>query len=100
MLWGAWFAWAGFNAAAATEITHVSATKNRIFISGKAEWANIGIVELAPYQSTNDLANAPNVVKFKAKGAFNISIPRWDDGRDRVYSGFLPTRRPVMQECP
>jgi Family of unknown function (DUF5722) len=77
-----------FNACA-TEITHISATKNRIYLSGRAEGATVGIAEFAPYQSTNDLANVPSLAQIKARGVFNISVPRWDGDRDRLYSGFL-----------
>lgn len=73
----------------AAEITHVSATKNRIFINGKAAWEMVGIAELTPYQSTNDLAHAPSVARFKAVGTYNVSVPRWDGKRDRLYSGFV-----------
>jgi Family of unknown function (DUF5722) len=73
----------------AGEIAHISATKDRINITGRAGSEAIGIAELAPYQSTNDLPNAPSLAQVKAQGAFHLSLPRWDGDRDRLYSGFL-----------
>ena len=47
------------------------------------------LAELAPYQSTNELANAEVVGQTMARGAFKLKIPRWDGSRDRLYSGFI-----------
>ncbi|MDB6122107.1 MAG: hypothetical protein JWQ71_1100 [Pedosphaera sp.] len=74
----------------AAEITHISATKNQITISGKASHELLSIAELAPYQSANNLSEAPVVAQTTSKGSFKIKIPRWDGPRDRLYSGFLP----------
>ena len=73
----------------AAGITRISATQNKIFISGQAQGGLAGIAELAPYQSTNDLAAVVEVAHVPAKRAFTVSIPRWDGTRDRLYSGFL-----------
>ncbi len=48
-----------------------------------------GIAELTPYQSDKDLPAAPEVGRVKPGGQFSIIVPRWDDARDRLYSGFL-----------
>ncbi len=88
ILCAALFALLAFDAAA-TEITHVSANKICISINGQTEGGTVGIVELAPYQSTNDLADAPSVIELEAKGAFHISTWRIPGNRDRIYSGFL-----------
>ncbi len=76
-------------AALAVEITQVTANRDEICISGRGDRQEVGIVELAPYQGTNDLAAAAVVGKSEAKRSFKIKIPRWDGARDRLYSGFL-----------
>ena len=75
------------------QITRVSADQNRILISGLARVGGAGIAELAPNQSTNDLAAVSEVGSVKATGPFTISISRWDGPRDRLYSGFLAFQR-------
>src|ERR1700678_3426129 len=72
----------------AAEITRVTAGREDIYIAGRGEGQPIGIVELAPYQNTNQLADAPVVGQALGKGAFKIKVPRWDGERDRLYSGF------------
>ena len=73
----------------AAEITRVIADKKEITISGTTAGESIGIAELQPYQSTNDLAVAPVVAEFKSKKRFKATLPRWDGARDRLYSGFV-----------
>jgi hypothetical protein len=85
-LWLAWVAPIGISAA---EISHISSTKDSISIAGHAEGEAMGIAELAPYESANNLAYAAVVARTEPKGNFTIKIPRWDDDRDRLYSGFL-----------
>jgi hypothetical protein len=71
------------------EITSISAGKDQITIAGHGSDGSVGIAELQPYQSTNDLADAPQVAQMSRARNFKIRIPRWDGPRDRLYSGFL-----------
>ncbi|MDB6022449.1 MAG: hypothetical protein JWQ04_2306, partial [Pedosphaera sp.] len=76
--------------ASAANITHITATPTQISITGHADDSvPIHIAELAPYQSTNDLANAPEVAQARPRHNFSVIVPRWDGPRDRLYSGFL-----------
>lgn len=74
---------------ASTEVSHITATRDLITISGRSDDPTAVIAELAPYQSTNEISDAPNVADVKAQGNFRINIPRWDGSRDRLYSGFV-----------
>lgn len=82
---GAWLPAAGW----AVEITRVTANRDELYIFGMADGEAVGVAELAPYQGTNELADAAVAGQAGAKGAFKIKIPRWDGSRDRLYSGFV-----------
>jgi Family of unknown function (DUF5722) len=71
------------------QIVSISATSDRILIAGRAVSSPLSIAELAPYQSTNNLPDAPVVTQATSGKRFKINLPRWDGARDRLYSGFL-----------
>jgi hypothetical protein len=76
--------------ATAADISRIYANSNELVITGHGEKsAPVSIAELAPYQSTNDLANALEIAEIKPARNFKLRIPRFDGQRDRLYSGFL-----------
>jgi hypothetical protein len=86
---GAWCCGLALSGATAVEITRISATKEAIIIYGATDREWVGIAELEPYQSTNDLPLAPVVAEFQSRKHFKATLPRWDGARDRLYSGFV-----------
>lgn len=79
-----------FSAYAATEegIRSVRATAETIFLSGRASNANVRLVELQPWQSVV-ASNFTTVLARTNGGDFALQLPRFNSGRDRLFSSFL-----------
>lgn len=71
------------------EWIRIKATSSEIRLFVRSSTENYTIAELQPFQSTNDVVQAPSAANVIKRGKRTITIPRFDAGRDRVYSGFV-----------
>src|SRR5437660_9242175 len=67
-------------------VTRVLATRERLVVCGTLSSAG-RLAELQPYET--DRARGGVSVAALGPGAFNVTLPRFDGPRDRLYSAFV-----------
>lgn len=82
---------------AAEGVTHALATTNEIILTVQGSGA-VQIVELAPYETLFNAVSAPRVAQAVLAGETRVTFPRFEGGRDRIYSGFLAQQTGNGQE--
>lgn len=77
--------------AAAATGPSVSAGASTITVSGAAVADEVAVHELAPYETARAERAPLATARPEGDGSYTFEIPRFDDGRDRVFSKFLVT---------
>lgn len=80
------------NTHAATGISKIYATKEKIILLGKNEKDSLSLVELEPFDSITNAPSRPPLARISRQGSFKISLPRFDGERDRIYSAFAAVK--------
>lgn len=75
--------------APASGIAQVTANGDKLIFRGEADGDHAVIAELSPFQTEKDAPAAPVAIRVESPASFEISCPRFDGERDRIYSGFL-----------
>jgi hypothetical protein len=75
--------------ATAAAVVHVAATQNEIVLRLDSLAPNCQVFELEPFQSREAVASADARRLISDRPGTTLAIPRFDNGRDRIYSGFV-----------
>ncbi|HUR44956.1 MAG TPA: DUF5722 domain-containing protein [Candidatus Saccharimonadales bacterium] len=75
----------------------ITATRSNLQIRVSAIPAPLSIVELTPDRHLRELGTAPALAKIGAGGPQTVVLPRFDQGRDRIYSAFAAVQRDVVE---
>ena len=70
-------------------VVSVSANADQIGLTLQGGTRELEVVELGPHQFARDAASAPVVLRIEPGQESKISTPRFKDGRDRLYDGFM-----------
>jgi hypothetical protein len=77
------------DAAPGARLIKIAATEKNLLFTVEAGPAPLSLVELAPYQNASAATNATPLLTLSKKGRSKVSLPRFEGGRDRIYSGFI-----------
>ena len=75
---------------AAPGLTRITATPQTLYLEGETDGSMLQVVERPP--GTQGVGLATPTFKLGIRSRFEVALPRFDQGRDRLYSSFQTTR--------